>query len=231
MARPLFQLSPRLALCAGLVRAGSPLADIGTDHAYLPVWLLKTHTVPRAVAADVNPGPLEAARRSAEKYGVGEELRLLLSDGLRELSPEDADDIVIAGMGGELILRMVGETEWLRASGKRLVLQPMSSVPELRLGLAELGFGVEREEAVEDGSKVYSAFSVRYIGTKPETDGLYPFLGRLEPGTPAAVKYAGKVLRELSNQMRGAAHAGESGRERELRALMETIESRYLRLP
>ena len=81
--RPLCSLGPRLALCAALVREGSPLCDVGTDHAYLPIWLLKTGKVPRALACDINPGPLEAARRDGAKYEVGEALSFRLSDGLR----------------------------------------------------------------------------------------------------------------------------------------------------
>ena len=98
MMRPLFQLGPRLALCAALVRLGSSLCDVGTDHAYLPIWLLKTGKISRALACDINPGPLEAARRDGEKYGVGEELSFRLSDGLRAVSPQEAEDTVIAGM-------------------------------------------------------------------------------------------------------------------------------------
>lgn len=228
MSRPLFQLGPRLALCAGLVREDSRLADIGTDHAYLPIWLLKNGRVKSAVAADINPGPLEAARRNAERYGADRRLQLRLSDGLREIAAEEADDLVIAGMGGELILRMAGETVWLRDERKRLVLQPMSSVPELRRGLRELGFEVLEERAAIDGGKVYSAFSARYIGDRPETDALYPYLGKLEPGAPAVEEYAEKVLRELTNQMRGAVHGGEHGWAEELRALMEAVRARYL---
>ena len=88
-----------LALCAALVRQGSSLCDVGTDHAYLPIWLLKTGKISRALACDINPGPLEAARRDGEKYGVGEELSFRLSDGLRAVSPQEAEDTVIAGMG------------------------------------------------------------------------------------------------------------------------------------
>lgn len=228
MTRPLFDLGPRLALCASLVRRGGRLADIGTDHAYLPIWLLKTGAVPGAIAADINPGPLDAARSHGEKYGVGPELQYRLSDGLREISPEEADDIVIAGMGGELILRMVEETPWLKDGKKRLVLQPMSSVPELRLGLKRLGFEVLEERAARDGGKVYSAFSVRYIGKEPGTGRFYPWLGKLRPGDPAVKEYGEKVLRELSNQEMGAAHRGDIRRLEELRALEASIAARYL---
>ena len=93
---PLYTLSPRLAACASLLRPGRALIDVGTDHAYLPIWLLKAGLIPQAVACDVKPGPLKAAQRHAKLYQVGEELRLVLSDGLQALGPADGDDIVIA---------------------------------------------------------------------------------------------------------------------------------------
>lgn len=228
MIRPLFQLGPRLALCAGLVRGGRPLCDVGTDHAYLPIWLLKSGRIFQATASDVNPGPLEAAAGNAKRYHVEDQLTLRLSDGLREIAPEEAEDIVIAGMGGELILRIIGETPWLRDPDRRLVLQPMSSVQELRMGLKELGFEVVEEQAVEDGGKVYTAFSAGYIGKTPETDGLYPYLGKLEPGTTAAEKYAEKVLRSLRGRLEGAQRGRGEDSPEELRAVIEKIETRYL---
>lgn len=226
--RPLFDLGPRLALCAGLVRPGRKLIDVGTDHAYLPIWLLRRGLVKSALATDINPGPLEAARRSGEKYGAGEALSLRLCDGLAGVAPEEGEDIVIAGMGGELILRIVGETPWLRDGEKRLVLQPMSSVPELRLGLRALGFAVLEEHAAVDGGKVYSAFAARYVGEPPKTGPLYPWLGKLVPGEPGAERYAEKVLRELANRLQGARHSGAQARAAELEARMAAIRDTYL---
>ena len=226
--RPLFQLGPRLALCAALVRQGSSLCDVGTDHAYLPIWLLKTGKISRALACDINPGPLEAARRDGEKYGVGEELSFRLSDGLRAVSPQEAEDTVIAGMGGELILRIVLETPWLRDSSKRLVLQPMSSVPQLRRGLAREGFAVLEEQAVVDGGKVYSAFAAQYQGSPVEAGPLYPYLGKLCPGGPYVEEYARKVLRGLEAQRQGALHRGEGERAAQLGELLSQIWQTYL---
>lgn len=226
--RPLFQLGPRLALCAQLVREGSRLCDVGTDHAYLPIWLLKTGKISQALAADVNPGPLDAARRDGEKYGVDGGLSFRLSDGLRQIRPEEAQDVVIAGMGGELMLRIISETPWLRDPEKQLVLQPMSSVAELRQGLWQLGFQVLREEAVVDAGKVYSAFSARYTETSQERDPLFLFMGKLRPGAPAVDRYAQKMLRMLASQRKGALHRGEGERVKELDVLMENLRKRYL---
>ena len=226
--RPLFSLGPRLALCARLVRAGSPLCDVGCDHAYLPIWLLKSGKIPRALAVDVNPGPLEAARRDGEKYGVGEALSFRLSDGLCSVAPQEAGDVSLAGMGGELILRIVAQAPWLRDPSKRLVIQPMSSVPQLREGLRELGFAVLEEHAVEDGGKVYSAFAAQYAGAPVETGPLYPWMGKLAPGGPWVREYAQKVRCSLEAQRQGAAHTGRGQEAARLAALIEGIESTYL---
>ena len=228
MNAPVLNLSPRLALCAELVREGRALADIGTDHAYLPIKLLLTGKTPCAVAADVNEGPLASAERNARRFGVGDRLKLLLSDGLCALSPSDADDIVIAGMGGELMLRMITETEWLKDAEKRLILQPMSSMGDLRLGLAAAGFEVMTEHAVTDAGKPYSAFTVSYTGKPSGTDELFPFMGKLEPGGEAVKAYAQKTLREIRNRISGAAHNRERELEENLFRAAKKIEERYL---
>ena len=228
MARPLFRLSPRLALCAELVREGSALCDVGTDHAYLPIHLLKSGKISRAIAADINPGPLASAANNAEKYEVRGQLILRLSDGLREIGAEEADDIVIAGMGGELILRIAAETQWLRQGEKRLILQPMSSTEELRIGLRDLGFAVLEEQAAEDAGKVYSAFACAYQRTTPETDDLYPYMGKLRPGGEAVTAYAQKVLRELRNRLKGAKLGRGEQSPEELLHIIQSIEARYL---
>lgn len=227
MSRPLYTLSPRLAACAGLLRPGRALIDVGTDHAYLPIWLLKSHFIPRAVACDVKPGPLAAARRHAQIYRVGEELRLVLSDGLRALGPMDGDDIVIAGMGGELILRMIAETDWLRAPEKRLILQPMSAAGKLRAGLWELGFPILKEEAVRDGGKVYTAFAVSFAGELPPVEPLYIPMGRLVPGAPGVSAYAARTVQELTKRLLGAEHRGDPEAVRSLQSEIEAIVQTY----
>lgn len=139
MPHPLFRLGNRLALCASMVREGTKLADVGTDHAYLPIWLARKGRVSSAIAADVKPLPLRSAEQNIRRYYVEEQVTTRLSDGLRALSPDEADDIVLAGMGGELIIRLIGEAPWLKAGDKRLILQPMTSAEELRRFLERRG--------------------------------------------------------------------------------------------
>lgn len=228
VSREPFSLGPRLSMCAELLRPGKPMADIGTDHGYLPIWLLRTGAAPLAIASDINQGPLDAARRHARLYGVEDGLRLVQGDGLSRIGPENADDIVIAGMGGELILHIISSTTWLLCAEKHLVLQPMSAADKLRVGLWKLGFAVRRELAAQESGKVYSAFSVEYAGELGEMDSIYPYMGRLEPGTGAVSAYADKTLRGLRNSLLGAEHTGWQEEAERLRNVIDGIEREYL---
>ncbi len=229
MGRPLFQLGPRLALCAKLVAGGRPVCDVGTDHAYLPIWLLKRGRVPCALACDVNPGPLRTAAENARRYHVKGKLALRLSDGLRQVSPEEVGEVVIAGMGGELILRIIEETLWLRDPEKQMILQPMSSSRDLRLGLSRLGFAVEREEAVLDGGRPYSAFSVRWEENLPQRDCLYPWMGKLVPGGEAVTAYAEKTLRDLRGRLEGALRGRGEDSPEDLENAIWQIDKQFLK--
>ena len=168
-----FSLGPRLGLCASFVRPGCRLADIGADHAHLSVWLACRGAVRSAIAADVREGPLSAARRTIARCGVESLVSARLSDGLRAIRPEEADDIVIAGMGGELIARIVGEAPWLRTPDRHLILQPMASAEDLRRFLPRAGFAVSREEAVREDDRVYSALLNAFRAADEEDLPLY----------------------------------------------------------
>jgi tRNA (adenine22-N1)-methyltransferase len=163
-------LDPRLAAAASFARAGAVIADIGTDHAYLPISLLLAGRAPFAVASDVNEGPLLRAKANAEKYGVAGKMRFVRADGLCGLEPErdHVGDICICGMGGELIARIVDNSDYVKTPGVRLVLQPMSSVYELRSYLAEAGFMIEQEKMCRSGGKIYTCMVCEYDGIKRE---------------------------------------------------------------
>lgn len=220
-------LDPRLQKCADFVRAGVRIADVGTDHGYLPIALLQSGKASFASVTDIHAAPLESARRNAEKYGVAGRMRFLLSDGLHGISPQEADDIVIAGMGGELILRILSEAPWLCASTKHLILQPMTTAAQLRHGLSAQGFSIDREEAVFDGKKIYSVLSVFYTGeTSVNPPSRFVHMGEIRPGSPYSARYAQSVLHNLENKCRGILHAG--GDASELRAAICEIRRLYL---
>ena len=154
------QLQPRLQLLADLVPDGSRLADIGTDHGYLPVRLLQDGRIPSAIAADVGREPLQHAIRTAEEYGVsGIDFRLC--DGLRDLSPHEVDTIVIAGMGGETIIHILSAADWTKEPGRyTLLLQPMTKTGELRRWLADNGYYFTAERLVWDKDFLYPVMVV-----------------------------------------------------------------------
>ena len=112
----------RLSLCADYVREGSRLADIGTDHGYLPIALCQSGKIPSALACDINPLPLRSAEENIARFGLSKKIQTRLSDGLKEVSPDEADDVVIAGMGGELIRDILTAAPWVKDGEKHLVL-------------------------------------------------------------------------------------------------------------
>ena len=154
------QLQPRLQLLAHLVPQGAKLADIGTDHGYLPAYLLQKKQIASAIAADIRPAPLEHARRTAAKYGVEKSLRFLQCDGLAGIGPEDADTIVIAGMGGETIIHILSQAPWTKEGKVLLLLQPMTKQEDLRLWLNENNYAQYAERLVWDKGYLYPVFTV-----------------------------------------------------------------------
>ena len=145
-------LSPRLQMVADFVPPCACAADIGTDHGYLPVWLLQNGVIQTAIAADIHVGPLANARKSAAAYDLEERVRFVQADGLQFPDAQEADVITIAGMGGETICAILAATPWLR-QGKRLVLQPQSKVQELTDWLWHNGFTIEDAALCRDAGK------------------------------------------------------------------------------
>ena len=136
------ELTPRLRQIAAWVRQGAHLADVGTDHAYLPVWLTLQGRVASAIASDLRRGPLDRAQETGRRYGVGDRITFRLGNGLAAVAPEECDTIVIAGMGGENIAQILAGAPWTADGRHTLLLQPQSRAEALRRFLAEHGFAV-----------------------------------------------------------------------------------------
>ena len=178
MKRP--ELTPRLLAVADLVPAGAALADIGTDHAYLPVWLLLEGKARRAIAADINKGPLERARQTAQEYDCRENISFRLCDGLSDIGADEADTIVIAGMGGETIAAILNDAPWTKDERYTLILQPMSTQNDLRRRLWQNGYAITQERIVREGEKLYNILLARYGGAQPMSIG-EEWAGRQHP--------------------------------------------------
>lgn len=154
------ELTPRLKAVASFVPDGARLADVGTDHAYLPVSLILSGKIPAAIAADLRQGPLNRARATVAEYGLEGKVIFRLCDGLRGIRPEEADAVAIAGMGGETIASILEAAPWVRERCVNLILQPMSSMSDLRLWLADHGYAIREEKLAREGDTLYTILRV-----------------------------------------------------------------------
>ncbi|MDD3339622.1 MAG: class I SAM-dependent methyltransferase [Lachnospiraceae bacterium] len=154
------ELSKRLQAVAELVTPGMRLADVGTDHAYIPIYLVQQKRIPSAVAMDVKQGPLERARANIEGYQLGSYIDVRLSDGLQALQPQEADTVVIAGMGGPLVQRIMTRGEKVLEQMQECILQPQSEIAQVRAFLAEQGYCITAENMIEEDGKYYPMMRV-----------------------------------------------------------------------
>lgn len=157
------KLSQRLTAAAELVRENATVADVGTDHAYLPIALCLSGRAKRAVASDVNEGPILRARAHIAEYGLSERIDTLLCDGLTGLASYAPTDILILGMGGELIADILRRAPWTRDARIRLILQPMTHPEAVRRFLGENGYAIVEERLVHE-DKIYQILCAEYTG-------------------------------------------------------------------
>ena len=199
-----FHLSPRLQSIANEVPRGALVADVGTDHAYLPVWLLLEGKISSAVGADLRKGPLERAKLTAMRYGVSDRISLRLCDGLSAISPEEVEYITIAGMGGDTIASILEQAPWTRDDNHILLLQPMSSQENLRKYLIEQGYLIEKEILSCEGDTIYLTLRVRGGTSIPYTLA-EQWVGRQERGTSSLLRvpYIDQTIHRLARALSG----------------------------
>ena len=161
-------LSDRLLACAGFVKKGSRVADIGCDHGYLGIYLLTQGIATSVIESDVAEGPLQSAMRNAMKYGTRNKTSFYLSDGVQNI-PRDFDTMVCAGMGADTIMSIIAHAydDWLADPKYTLILQCQSKRPELRRWLYDKGFRINRETLAKDGKFVYSIMEVVFDPGQP----------------------------------------------------------------
>lgn len=212
------ELTPRLRLAAELVPQGARLADIGTDHAYLPAWLLLEGKIPSAIAADLREGPLARARETARQCGCGSRMEFRLCDGLSGVRPEEVDAVVIAGMGGETIAGILQAAPWVRTRAVELILQPMSTQPELRRWLADNGMEIRTERLAREGDSLYVVMQAG-PGEMTLTPGEC-WVGR-QSRDPLRGEYLARQLSRLDRALAGMALARGEQVEQRRRELEE----------
>ncbi len=187
-------LSKRLETIAGLVKSGSRVCDVGTDHGYLPAFLYLSGRCSSVTATDIREMPLATARRNLEKLGATG-VKLVLCDGLAGIRREDVDTVIIAGMGGEVIAGILSRADFLRDSTVELILQPTTAAKELRRYLAQNGFAVEKEIALSENEKTYSVMQIRFTGEAYDLTAVEELIGRLKPDSNDAKAYITKQYR------------------------------------
>lgn len=156
------QLSKRMQAIADLISPCDTLADIGTDHGYIPIYMVLENRVQKAIAMDVNQGPLLRAKDHIKEYGLDAYIETRLSDGVAELLPREADVVVIAGMGGALMQKILKEGKEVFDTVPQLILQPQSEIDKFRCYLAENGWTIEKEDIVCEDDKYYPMMRVRH---------------------------------------------------------------------
>lgn len=149
------ELSRRLLAVAGEVTSGNRLADIGTDHGYIPIYLIQKGIVPSALAMDVNQGPLDRAMKNIKEAGLEKQIGTRLSNGLEKLEADETDSIVIAGMGGALMEEILTCGEHVVSAGKELILQPQSEIFKVRHFLHDHGYRIVKECILKEEGKYY----------------------------------------------------------------------------
>ena len=208
-------ISKRLLCCASIVQPGSRVADIGTDHGYLGIYLLQSGAARHVIACDLRKDPLENARRNAKLFGVDGEMKLRLSDGLEKILPDEVDTVVMAGMGGDLIQKILSQCPWRKREGLQFILQPQSAGNVLRRWLCEDGFEIQREEPVQDGHFLYTVMDIRQGEPAPLTPGTeYASPALLASGSPLVGNYLARVENALQETVRGLTNAEKQRPER-----------------
>ncbi len=195
-------LDARLLSVYSFIRHGSTAVDVGSDHARLVCALVENGVCPFASATDINPLPLENTRAEISRRGLQNKIKTYLCDGLSQVPPNSADDIIIAGMGGELICKIISGASWLCDKNKRLALQPMTKADRLRTFLYQSGFEILKERASQTDGRLYTALSVAYTGKKRSITPVFAKIGLLpldsSPEASAYIREQAHIAQKIS---------------------------------
>jgi len=223
-------LSPRLQTCCNFIAPGDRVADVGTDHGYLGIWLLQKGLASHVIASDIGEGPLSAAKANAQRFGFTQRMTFCLSDGVQNI-PRDFDTLVIAGMGAQTMIHILQQAPWLQSTAYRLVLQPQNKPQLLRAYLSQQGWRITEESLVRDGRFLYAVMEVVWQPDYPPlTGGEYWF-------SPALLENPSPDLPEYYNRIVGGLRKAALNRQdpqllaalEELEALANTKELSFLK--
>ena len=188
-------LNARLLACANFVQ-GNFICDVGTDHAFLPIYLVQNQIVEKAIASDIRKGPLQAAEQNILRAGLSDKIQTILSDGLEHVPPENLTAISIAGMGGETIIHILENCPF-SLKNINLILQPMTKAELLREWLYQNGFEIQKEICIPDKKFLYAVMQVSYteIRRVPEIQEIY--FGKMDLQNSDCHAYAEHMILHL----------------------------------
>lgn len=222
------ELSKRLQAVADLVTPGMRLADVGTDHAYIPIYLTQNGLVPSAIAMDINKGPLERADTHILEHGLDGKIVTRLSDGLVNLKMEEADTMIAAGMGGGLVIHILNENPAKTRSLKELILQPQSELAKVRRYLEEHRFRIVAEDMVEEDGKYYPMMKLVHGEEAPYSqEELYYGRLLLKKKNPVLYQFLQRehsLKKGIADRLGDQTGKGAESRQKELQDELERIE-------
>lgn len=196
------KLSDRLLAIANLVDKSNTIADIGTDHGYIPVYLLNKNIIQYAIAADINKGPLDNAKKEVRLNKLEDKIDLRLGSGLTVLEEGEVDEAIIAGMGGVLISEILETSKKVAKSFKKIILQPMQASDELRRYLCENGYEIIDEILVREDFRLYEIIVVKYTGKIEELeDEIFYEVGKklIDKKDPLVCEFIDKKIKSYEN--------------------------------
>jgi len=215
-------LSNRLLACAGFVRPGDRVADIGCDHGYLSLHLLQSGIASSVIASDINEAPLQSAMGNARKFGMAEKISFYLSDGVRKI-PRDFDSLICAGMGGDTMIHILESAPWLKSQRYRLILQCQSKRPELRKYLYSQGYAIRRETLAQDGKFIYPVMEVVYAPGETLSGSEYYITPALRAsGSDLLKPFYDRVVSGIRTSVEGMSRTGGEKYE-EMKAVLDAL--------
>ena len=220
-------LSDRLLACADFVVPGARVADVGCDHGYLSIYLLKNQLASQVIASDINEGPLQSAVRNAEKFGVRDQIHFFLADGVRNV-PRDFDTLICAGMGADTMISILEAAPWLKSGQYKLILQCQSRRPALREYLSKSGWQIRKETLAEDGKFIYPILEAVFAPAPP----LSPAETHISPALMACQsellpEFYSRVCSGLQTSINGLTKAGQTEKAADFQQILEELRAMY----
>lgn len=222
------RLNGRLAAAVSFVKKGSMVVDVGTDHGFLPIWLVSRGICQNPIATDLRSGPLIQARRFASEYGVLNSITFRLGNGLEPVSPGEVDTVIITGMGGETIQGILTAAPWVKSEETRLILQPQSKIPEIISWLNRAGFNISDAKLQEDAGRIYLILEAVRGDTPPLTPaGCYVPPVLHANSDPLLERYFDSIIKKLTSVLDGMKRSNASVDRQRIEFTREALEGLY----